>query len=47
MDEDGKVFEKAEINDLPGPQDRIQEGDILILVGAENDIQNMALDKKA
>lgn len=47
VDEDGKVFDQVDINDLPGPEDVIKEGDVLIIVGAENDIQKMALRKKA
>lgn len=47
VNEDGKVYDKDEINDLPGPDDMIKEGDELIIVGAESDIQKMALGKKA
>ncbi|HDQ45865.1 MAG TPA: TrkA family potassium uptake protein [bacterium] len=45
VDEDGKVYEDVEINDLPGSEDVIEEGDVLVIVGAETDIQNLALSK--
>ena len=43
--DDGKVIHSIEMNDLPGPQDLIEEGDVLVVVGEENDIQNLALSK--
>lgn len=47
IDDEGKVYEQVEMNDLPGPEDIIKEGDVLIIVGAETDIQKIALGKKA
>jgi trk system potassium uptake protein TrkA len=43
VDEDGKVYEDVEINDLPGSDDVVEEGDVLVIVGAESDIQRLAL----
>jgi K+/H+ antiporter YhaU regulatory subunit KhtT len=34
------------MNDLPGPDDRIEEGDVLVIVGSENDIERLALSKE-
>jgi trk system potassium uptake protein TrkA len=43
---EGKVIHTTELNDLPGPNDKIQEGDVLVLVGSENDIERLALTKE-
>lgn len=46
IDEDGKVVQSVEMNDLPGPDDRIEEGDILVIVGSDSDIEKLALIKE-
>jgi trk system potassium uptake protein TrkA len=46
IDEEGKVIQTTEMNDLPGPGDRIQEDDVLVVVGAEGDIERLALSKE-
>lgn len=46
IDEDGKVVQSVEMNDLPGPDDRIEEGDILVVVGSDSDIEKLALIKE-
>jgi trk system potassium uptake protein TrkA len=46
IDNDGKVVQSSEMNDLPGPDDRIEEGDVLVIVGSENDIERLALSKE-
>jgi len=43
IDDAGKVVESSILNDLPGPGDIVEEGSILIVVGAERDIEAMAL----
>jgi K+/H+ antiporter YhaU regulatory subunit KhtT len=35
-----------EMNDLPGPDDKIEEGDILVIVGSEADIEKMTFSKE-
>ena len=45
IDETGKVIQTIEMNDLPGPGDVVEEGDILVVVGTENDIEKMALSR--
>jgi len=46
VNESGKVFEFIQVNDLPGPDDVIKKGDILVVVGAEDDIERMAITKE-
>ena len=46
IDEEGKVVQKVEMNDLPGPGDRIEEGDVLVVVGSDSDIEKLALVKE-
>jgi len=46
IDDDGKVVHSVEMNDLPGPEDIIEEGDIIVVVGAEDDIEQLALVKE-
>ena len=43
IDDSGRVTETVDMNDLPGPGDVVEEGDILLVVGAEKDIERMAL----
>lgn len=46
VDEEGKVSYTVEVNDLPGPEDKIEEGDILVIVGSDDNIERMTLSKK-
>lgn len=46
VNDQGKVFESIEVNDLPGPDDVIQKGDILVVVGSEDDIERLAIFKE-
>ena len=46
IDDNGKVYQTVEMNDLPGPDDVIKEGDILVIVGADSDIEKLALLKE-
>lgn len=46
IDEDGKVIQAVVVNDLPGSEDRVEEGDVLVVVGAEEDIERLALSRK-
>lgn len=47
VNDQGKVFETIEVNDLPGPDDVIQKGDILVVVESEDDIERLAIYKEA
>ncbi|MBN2029675.1 TrkA family potassium uptake protein [bacterium] len=46
IDDEGKVSQIVEMNDLPGPDDKIEEGDILVIVGSEADIEKMTFAKE-
>lgn len=46
VNEQGKVYESVEVNDLPGPEDTVQKDDVLLVVGAEDDIERMAVTKE-
>jgi len=46
VDEDGRVVETVEVNDLPGPGDIILEGEVLVVVGSEDDIEKMVLSER-
>jgi len=46
IDDEGKVYETVQVNDLPGPDDRIEEGDVLLVVGSESDIERMTIGKE-
>lgn len=45
IDDEGKVVHTVELNDLPGSEDVIEEGDVLVVVGSETDIEKLALSK--
>jgi len=45
IDDDGRVINTNTLNDLPGSEDIIEEGDILVVVGDEIDIEKLALGK--
>lgn len=44
--DDGKITHKIEVNDVPGPDDTIEKGDILVVVGADENIEKMSTAKK-
>lgn len=46
IDEEGKVSQIVEMNDLPGPKDMIEEGDVMVVVGSDSDIEKLALSKE-
>ncbi len=46
VNEDGKITHRIEVNDVPGPDDRIEKGDTLVVVGADENIEKMSLGKK-
>jgi trk system potassium uptake protein TrkA len=46
IDQDGKVIQAVDVNDLPGSDDRVEEGDVLVVVGAEDDIERLALSRE-
>ena len=43
---EGKVTYTIEVNDIPGPEDRIEKGDILVVVGADENIERMSIAQK-
>ncbi|MBN2417301.1 TrkA family potassium uptake protein [bacterium] len=45
IDNDGRVIHSVSLNDLPGSDDIIEPGDILVVVGAESDVEKLALSK--
>lgn len=47
IDDTGKVIQKMVVNDLPGPEDVINKGDVLMLVGAEENVEKITMDKKS
>ncbi len=46
VDEDGKVTYTVKVNDVPGPDDRIEKSDILVVVGADENIEKMSIARK-
>lgn len=46
IDDEGKVTYTVEVNDIPGPDDRIEKGDVLVVVGADEKIESMSIAKK-
>ncbi len=45
IDDEGKPYETVELNDVPGPRDRIEDGDVLLVVGAQADVERLASGK--
>ena len=43
IDEEGKIETSVKVNDLPGPDDQIDEGDVLVIVGSDDDIEKLTL----
>ena len=46
IDDEGKVVPTTDLNDLPGPDDVLGEGDILYVVGSERNIEQLVLTKR-
>lgn len=46
IDEEGKVHQTTQVNDLPGSDDRIEEGDVLVLVGSQTNIDRLTLSRE-
>lgn len=46
VNEEGKITHKVEVNDIPGPDDTIEKGDVLVVVGADESIERMSLMEK-
>jgi trk system potassium uptake protein TrkA len=46
VNDEGKVAYTIEVNDVPGPDDRIEKGDVLVVVGADDNIESMSIAKK-
>ena len=42
VDDEGERYMRAEINDVPRPDDTLVEGDIMVLVGSNEDIRTIA-----
>lgn len=45
IDDEGKPYETVELNDVPGPRDRVEDGDVLLVVGAQADVERLASGK--
>lgn len=43
--ETGESDHELRINDIPGPEDRIEDGDILVVVGRDEDIERLSTGK--
>lgn len=46
VNDEGKVTYTIEVNDIPGPEDRIEKNDILVVVGADENIERMSIAQK-
>jgi len=46
VDEEGKVTYTVKVNDVPGPDDRIEKDDVLVIVGADEKIEKMSIPQK-
>jgi len=46
VNDDGKITYTVEVNDVPGPDDRIEKGDILVVVGADENLERMSIAVK-
>ena len=46
VDEEGKVEEIEELNDVPSADYIIEEGDVLYIIGAEEDIERLATSEE-
>jgi len=46
VNDEGKITYTVTVNDVPGPDDRIAKGDILVVVGSDENIEKMSIDKR-
>jgi len=46
VNDEGKITHRIEVNDIPGPDDKIEKGDILVVVGADESIEKMNIMEK-
>ncbi|UCD18872.1 MAG: TrkA family potassium uptake protein [candidate division WOR-3 bacterium] len=46
VNDEGKISYKVEVNDIPGPDDKLEKGDILVVVGADESIEKMGMMEK-
>ncbi len=46
VNDEGKITYTVTVNDVPGPEDRIAKGDILVVVGSDENIEKMSIDKR-
>jgi trk system potassium uptake protein TrkA len=46
VNEEGKITHTIKVNDVPGPEDRIEKGDILVVVGADENLERMSISAK-
>ena len=46
VNEEGKVTYAVRVNDVPGPDDRIEKDDVLVVVGADDNIEKMSISQK-
>ncbi|UCD05928.1 MAG: TrkA family potassium uptake protein [candidate division WOR-3 bacterium] len=46
VNDDGKITYTVEVNDVPGPDDRIGKGDIIVVVGADENLERMSISAK-
>lgn len=46
VNDEGKIAQTIEVNDVPGPDDRIEKGDILVVVGADENLERMSISDK-
>jgi trk system potassium uptake protein TrkA len=46
VNDEGKITHRVEVNDIPGPDDKIDKGDILVVVGADESIEKMSILEK-
>ena len=47
VNEEGKVTYTVKVNDVPGPDDRIEKDDVLVVVGADDNIEKMSIPQKS
>jgi trk system potassium uptake protein TrkA len=46
VDDDGNITYTITVNDVPGPNDIIEKDDILVVVGADKNIEQMSIEKE-
>ncbi|UCC11328.1 MAG: TrkA family potassium uptake protein [candidate division WOR-3 bacterium] len=46
VNEEGKVTYAVTVNDVPGPDDKIEKDDVLVVVGADDNIEKMSIPQR-